>query len=109
MSDQKNAHQIMEEAQTKVHETLDSLSDALGPAAIDRLTEEESDSLDYLDILEEDGPSPENVLLNEWIIVASWVDLESNAIFVTTIESKNLSEYVQLGLLHEALLALENS
>lgn len=53
------------------------------------------------------GPIPENVFVNGWVIMASWVDEEGDT-YLTRIPSKNLPNFARAGLLHEGLYGFED-
>lgn len=82
------------QAQSEVHDALQRLADALGPASF-------PDEYDY----DADRPNG-STFLAEWVLVAGWVD-EQGASFTTRIGSSNIRSYTRDGLLHEALYGFD--
>lgn len=85
------------EAQQRVHELLTELTELLGPAA-------------YPDDPFPDQPAPDQPLwvLDGWVLVASWLEVESRVGFCTRTWSPHLPAHARTGLLHMGLFQFDD-
>lgn len=80
------------QAQERLHALISELASLLGPGSFDD---------------EDSAPADANVVLAEWVLMASWMDVNDGSHYLTRVGSPSLPIHHRGGLLHEGLYGFD--